>query len=1760
MSDPYQSYYMGAGPAPGYYPPSPTPSHAAGAPAHPGFYPAYPPARPPPPGFPAPHGTRPPGAGPSGGFPPAPPLKACGSVPRAMVNLPKGLDVRRATGGPSAPVVPPPVVDARRPHPGLSARLPPGISMSKASGISMSKASTGAGASIHPIRPLSQMRPGPVGPTPRTTPLSRLAGLSGISMQAPRNTPPAPSPTVAPTTSMSPLPTRRPGAGTMAGEAVASGPARPLGPTGLDKLKNLNLLVKPQAHAPPPLQRAPGSGVTMSPARSVAWPPVTSPSSTSVSMTPPSGFEAPRTANYEYKAEVKDVQSGELGFDLTKVKTEPGTEAQSHFAAAYVRQRAAQMRTERAKERPTPTLASPSWPTEAEAPIKSPSGGESDSGKTMESGASDGPASAPPPPHDPNTSSLLNSEAKPCVDDQPSGEPPAKEESVPNSSSHSPTSKPDSGPETKDHLIANAPINGSESLKADEGPLDHAEDNVQSSTQPSLDPIGAASHPSDNNEESSEPKNEAANFEEPMDQCDPDEMDDHEEHNVAAPHKIDTVEEPQTDRSVKDESDDLVNVSNVSSPFKKPNIVGFNDSHSQSGHSQTESRVHHESDGSVSDVSESGKSIMESNQYQNHLAFCKKPLVGQDTVCIICLTRCCEKEPKLLTCLHSACQSCFQDAIDEAKKEHKIVENVSIDEDVAPIEQEVFISCPLCKVSTSEAELAENLFIEPDGGDDAVGIQVCESCEDANPADSRCTDCEENLCEDCVKAHQRVKITKDHTLEKIALPQRRSAKPSLAPKDFFCSFHPTDRRTVFCNSCETLICNECKSAPSHLDHSMRASYEVAPEIRDALSQQISDIRLKRNTLDENRSLLGAKLNELEIKEKSLNTLLAEVKDYLLSRIEARFRGLTSELSRTVRQTRRAIDGRKATLDRFFVQTDYAIAFVDNALVNCEEDNAVLVAKRSLERQLRRLKKVDPSTGLSDNTREFKMDLYFQHFGGSQVHTSLESVLKQVLSDVKILAAPPPMPETRPKEVVAHPASSFQVTPTKNASVFMSSSAATNPGLLPQSPQITPTKNMGVARVPMRASPINPRGRGAGSSPGGRGVGSSPGGRGKNASISSRGASPARARPVSTVRGRAPMGGRGNGPRGSMRGVKPAPVSARGRGHRGASMTSVSARGRGRGPVTTMKSNRGASTMATRGKPSKGVIGQGVTISPAQPQTQSQTKKHILVLPAGTSAVPTSLLVTKDSVSGKKPQVGARMLMQPSPAQQMQQNPAQQMQQAQDVNTHAMSVPPKVDNSFKIKLPGASKNRGSTNTPAEVVDLESPENNKEENTQKSSSVTLNTITIASVEGHYNEGATRTTESTRTDDPKSSTGSSAIISLLPASEPDKGKVKQNGNEIPDLSSLLEDDYELSGSPADWVQGSHEEGTKDPDEAKSQPHKNEEVAPKDSQVHSEGTVPTDSKIDADFVSTADLGSRSSPQDIKLELKLGSLSSRPTSKTSKRSKRKGKSQLALKQEASGNDDENRWQTDDNGDEAWCAICHDGGDLLYCCDRCPKVYHLYCYIPPLTSEPPDDWVCLMCATFDEIIQFPDTPDPQSGHLSNRDLKICRRLLFEVYNQYPQSVPFRDCSDLNFPEYLAMVKQPIALDIIKERLSADNPEQYESKEMFLKDLRKMFKNCYSFHEKDSEFYRSAKELEEYLDKQLETWLPDFAYDQNLSGSFSQSMLQRNRSQDIQPMGGVRARPLSKLSTTRHEREQANKLSTKCPFMVGDGFLVDVISF
>ena len=94
---------------------------------------------------------------------------------------------------------------------------------------------------------------------------------------------------------------------------------------------------------------------------------------------------------------------------------------------------------------------------------------------------------------------------------------------------------------------------------------------------------------------------------------------------------------------------------------------------------------------------------------------------------------------------------------------------------------------------------------------------------------------------------------------------------------------------------------------------------------------------------------------------------------------------------------------------------------------------------------------------------------------------------------------------------------------------------------------------------------------------------------------------------------------------------------------------------------------------------------------------------------------------------------------------------------------------------------------------------------------------------------------------------------------------------------------------------------------------------------------------------------------------------------------------------------------------EDWCAVCLDGGELM-CCDKCPKVFHQNCHIPPINSLPDESetWQCLLCIAVNEISGINLELNKRPGELSPNELKVIQRICLEMYCQYEQSLYFRE--------------------------------------------------------------------------------------------------------------------------------------------------------
>ncbi|XP_048356670.1 transcription intermediary factor 1-alpha isoform X2 [Sphaerodactylus townsendi] len=188
----------------------------------------------------------------------------------------------------------------------------------------------------------------------------------------------------------------------------------------------------------------------------------------------------------------------------------------------------------------------------------------------------------------------------------------------------------------------------------------------------------------------------------------------------------------------------------------------------------------------------------------------------------------------------------------------------------------------------------------------------------------------------------------------------------------------------------------------------------------------------------------------------------------------------------------------------------------------------------------------------------------------------------------------------------------------------------------------------------------------------------------------------------------------------------------------------------------------------------------------------------------------------------------------------------------------------------------------------------------------------------------------------------------------------------------------------------------------------------------------------------------------------------------------------------------------EDDPNEDWCAVCQNGGELL-CCDKCPKVFHLSCHVPTLRNFPSGEWICTFCRDLsrpqieydcDGPIHMSEEKRKLEGNvgLSPKDRRKCERLLLYLYC-HEMSLAFQDPVPPTVPDYYKIIKKPMDLSTIKNRLQVHHPS-YTKPEDVVADFQLIFQNCAEFNEPDSEVADAGMKLEAYFEELLKNIYPD----------------------------------------------------------------------
>ncbi|XP_058823691.1 transcription intermediary factor 1-alpha isoform X2 [Topomyia yanbarensis] len=998
--------------------------------------------------------------------------------------------------------------------------------------------------------------------------------------------------------------------------------------------------------------------------------------------------------------------------------------------------------------------------------------------------------------------------------------------------------------------------------------------------------------------------------------------------------------------------------------------------------------------------------------------------------------------PKLLECLHVSCDPCLKQKFSDLPHN-------------APV-----LFCPVCKMESRMEFIIDNVFLSENTADDNPGsvestkdMIKCSSCSDDAIATSWCVECAEFICDSCVQAHQRLKITKEHTIKpKEAACSETPGSSGLSGKNIMCHIHSQEKLSLYCETCDRLTCRDCQ-LEDHRDHKYKFANEIASETRNSLQALLSEISYKKVLLSSAMKVIDDRQALITEKKKELSKEIADLVVKLTNAVNMRGKQLVYRLNQVCDTKLQVLNEKKDALQQLSGHTDHCIEFVQGAL-DKGSDSAVLYSKKTLARHLQKVK--CQRADIPNPEIPVRVQLFLSNV------PELQNVIARIgtiLVDGKVYPPPPGPPgngvpqgpgavQNRNKQPSPNITPPLRPGMPGPGMTTLSSNNANGPGGFPNVP---PMYN-GNAGVPVGAPfpPNHPMNR-------------------------------------SFQQENGPGGSFGRFPMGPPHGMPP--------------QQHVSS--------STHPQNMDLRNLLSHQKtngPSRGSPNAPSSASNANVNNQFNTANFMGNVQPGSGG---------PAQHRMPPQMGGAppgYLSGPGGGHQN----YNQGQPGPNSSTMGMGANnPRFQNFQRFAMPPAAmrhmmgNNTSTLLTPKQQAAMRypgpqtppgynpnSPQPGQMQPQHPSSNPVVNPgggggakwHIPQNMQGQQNNGF----------------GGPSGLHLFGSGPNESFKIPLKS---PDTmrNSMMMNGSNASGGPGGpspmsiHHQQQHQQN--------HHLHQLQNALPNVSSTNPKTPSPSTNEPGKDFVESIDRTCEDSVNDLMATIaKLDSngVQVLPEGHRGKTTSPQVHSSTDLNTSISVAGagagvlvDDKSLPKELDPNEDWCAVCMDGGELM-CCDKCPKVFHQTCHIPVIDSLPDESetWQCLLCYNFADLPPEPAGEKRNVG-ITPLELKILQRIVLELFCQYETSMPFRHLEPDTNKAYYDIVCNPISLAVIRDRLDMTNNEHYTDIPSFICDVKRLFSNVYLFYQEDSIIFKSAQKLEKFFEQQLSKWLPKYLESENL---------------------------------------------------------------
>lgn len=323
-------------------------------------------------------------------------------------------------------------------------------------------------------------------------------------------------------------------------------------------------------------------------------------------------------------------------------------------------------------------------------------------------------------------------------------------------------------------------------------------------------------------------------------------------------------------------------------------------------------------------------------------------------LCGLCKKPPVDTSPKLLPCLHSFCLNCLEERFAEQQQEKVPSTTASASSNSIPR-----LKCPNCGQEflvppKGVIGFLDNQFVLENLGKmqrkQENVLRFCTSCEDNSPASSFCLNCSDWLCDACVSAHQRVRVTKDHKIQSEAEYLENSESADVKP--IFCSTHTHESLKLFCANCEKLTCRDCQLL-EHKDHKYQFIKEAAISYKDYLRGQLNRLYEQAQPLTDSIREVEKAAKGLQEREENIASEIRKSSEMLVKAVKQRENVLLTELKALVHFKHKLLSKQNKDLRLMQKILQHNYGFTRHVLKN-GSDMGLLYSKRQLSSRIQNL--------------------------------------------------------------------------------------------------------------------------------------------------------------------------------------------------------------------------------------------------------------------------------------------------------------------------------------------------------------------------------------------------------------------------------------------------------------------------------------------------------------------------------------------------------------------------------------------------------------------------------------------------------------------------------------------------------------------------------------------------------------------------------------------------------------------------------------